>query len=185
MTLAGSWSVVRGAHVQAFTFSSQDHGRLSAVLWCVVCCVCMRVLLCGVLRGVWCVVCVSGVLCWCWCWCCVVVWCVFLCFSIFLSDLFFLFLALTLSFFSLLSSLLSPLLATKHCGKNRPTNTASNFEAFECDLAHGRRAAVGPLPPPLSSPLPSLPPLLNKKAGSEEHGRLPDVHSSKHSPVSC
>ena len=28
MALARSWSVVRGAHIQAFTFSSQDHGRL-------------------------------------------------------------------------------------------------------------------------------------------------------------
>ena len=29
MALAGSWSDVGGAHIQAFTFSSQDHGRLS------------------------------------------------------------------------------------------------------------------------------------------------------------
>ena len=31
----GSWSVERGAHIQAFTFSSKDHGRLSIVLCCV------------------------------------------------------------------------------------------------------------------------------------------------------
>ena len=35
MTLAGSWSVVGGAHIQAFTFfmcwNSQDHGRSSAM----------------------------------------------------------------------------------------------------------------------------------------------------------
>ena len=36
MALAGSWSDVGGAHIQAFTFSSQDHGRLSGV-WCGVC----------------------------------------------------------------------------------------------------------------------------------------------------
>ena len=29
MALAGSWSDVGSAHIQAFTFSSQDHGRLS------------------------------------------------------------------------------------------------------------------------------------------------------------
>ena len=79
MALAGSWSDVGGAHIQAFTFSSQDHGRLSAVLWCV----------CGV--------------------------------------------------------------------------CAANFEAFECDLAHGRCTAVSSLPPSLPSLLPSLPLLLQKK----------------------
>ena len=74
-----------------------------------------------------------------------------------------LFLSHSLSFL-LLSSLplflLSSLLATKHCGKNRSTNTAANFEAFECDLAHGRCTAVGSLLPPLPSLLPSLPLLL-------------------------
>ena len=117
--LEGSWSVVRGAQIQAFTFSSQDHGRLPDV-WC----------------GVLCVVCgVGGVLCWCWClvvvvvlcgycvvlWCgvvwCGVYFCVFLCFFFFLffsqfSSFSFL---LSLSFFLLssfllLSSLLSSLL---------------------------------------------------------------------------
>ena len=73
--LARSWSDVGGAHIQAFTFSSQDHSRLSdkhclvcgvvccgGVLWwcvCVVCCCC--VLLCVVVVVVvvvvWCVVC--------------------------------------------------------------------------------------------------------------------------------
>ena len=73
MALAGSRSVVGGAQIQAFTFSSQDRGRLSGV-WCgecgVLCFVCVHVgvVLCdelcvvlfGVLRGggvVWCVVC--------------------------------------------------------------------------------------------------------------------------------
>ena len=134
---------------------------------------------------VWCVVCFVGVGVgvWSW-WCCVLCgWCVSLCscvvllffsqlssFSFFLS----LFLLLSLSslffpssLFSLLSSLplplLSSLLATKHCGKNRSTNTAANFEAFECDLAHGRCTAVGSLPPSLNSLLPSLPLLLKKK----------------------
>ena len=84
--------------------------------------------------------------------------------SLFLSfslSFFFLSFFSLLSLFSLLSSLplplLSPLLATKHCGKNRSTNTAANFEAFECDLAHGRCTAVGSLPPSLPSLLPSLP----------------------------
>ena len=36
MALPGSWSDVGGAHIKAFTFSSQDHGRLSgACVWCV------------------------------------------------------------------------------------------------------------------------------------------------------
>ena len=133
---------------------------------------------CGVLR-----VCVCGVLCWCWCSClvvvlcgvvwCGVVWCVFLCFFVLFfscfsqcfSFSFLLSLSFSLSFF-LLSSLplflLSSLLATKHYGKNRSTNTAANIEAFECDLAQGKCTAVGSLPPPLPSLLPS-PPLLFKK----------------------
>ena len=56
MALAGSWSVVWPAHIQAFTFSSQDHGRLSGVclwrVWCVCVCCCVYMW--------WCV--------WCW-WC--------------------------------------------------------------------------------------------------------------------
>ena len=50
--------------------------------------------------------------------------------------------------------LLSSLLATKHYGKNRSTNTAANIEAFECDLAQGKCTAVGSLPPPLPALLP-------------------------------
>ena len=33
MALAGSWSDVGGAHIQAFTFSSQDHGCVRGVSW--------------------------------------------------------------------------------------------------------------------------------------------------------
>ena len=55
------------------------------------------------------------------------------------------------------------LLCCEHCTKHWSTNTAANIEAFECDLAHGRCTAVGSLPPPLPSLLPSLPPLLKKK----------------------
>ena len=87
--------------------NSQDHGRLSEVLWCVVCCV-----LCGCMRVLCCVM--SCVLC---CWvCCVVVvlcgvWVFFLSLSfslsLFLSILFFLFLALSLSFLFFPSSVLS------------------------------------------------------------------------------
>ena len=62
--------------------------------------------------------------------------------------------------------LLSSLLATKHCDEYRSTNTAANFEAFECDLAHGRCTAVGSLPPSLPSLLPSLPLLLKKRRGN-------------------
>ena len=129
-------------------------------------CVHEGVVLCGVLRGV------CGVLCWCWCLVVVVlcvVWvlcggvvCIFvpfLCFSLFfLSVLFFLFLALA----SLLSSLLSSL---PLCLLSSLLATAANFEAFECDLAHGKCTAVGSLPPPLSSLLLSLPPLLNSGEG--------------------
>ena len=163
MALAGSWSDVGGAHIQTFTFSSQDHGRLSGE-WCGVC--------------VWCVVWVL-----CRCVCCVVVCCVVLLFfsqfssfsfllslfpsslslsSLFPSSLFSLLSSLPLP---LLSSLPLPLLATKHCGKNRSTNTAANIEACECDLAQGKCTAVGSLPPSLPSLLPSLPLLLKKRNG--------------------
>ena len=84
MALAGSWSDVGGAHIQAFTFSSQDHGRLSTVLWCVwrgfffitvcvvvVCVVVVCCVLCVYMWRVWCV-CGVGVVCvrvlW-WCVC--------------------------------------------------------------------------------------------------------------------
>ena len=122
------------------------------VVCCVLCCV---VVWCGV---VWCgVVCV---------WCGLCVWCFCVVFLLFLSILFFLFLTLSLSFsllsfFSLLSSLLfslprflfSSLHATKHCGKNRSTNTAANWRTA------GAQQSV--LSPPLHSLLPSL--LLLKK----------------------
>ena len=83
--LIEKWHYVRGAHIQAFTFSSQDHGRLPAVLWCAV------VVWCGV-----------G-------------WCVFLCFffvcvSLFsLNSLLFFSCSLFLSFFLSSSFLLLPL----------------------------------------------------------------------------
>ena len=80
---------------------------------------------------------------------------------IFLSSFSFSFslaLALVLSLF-----LLSSLLATEHYGKNRSTNTVANIEAFECDLAQGKCTAVGSLPPPLPSLLPSHPLLFSKK----------------------
>ena len=130
------------------------------VCCCVSLCVlCVHVVLCR---------CVGGVLCGC---CVLCGWCVFLCFCVllFFSLNYLLSLSCSLSFLLLssfpllssLSSLLSFLLATKHCGKNRSTNTAANFEAFDCDLADG--TAVGSLPPPLPSLLPSLPLLLKKK----------------------
>ena len=123
-------------------FSSQDHGRLSAVLWCVWCVLCVVLVLVLVFgRGAGCVLC--G-------WC--VVFISF--FSLFLLSSFPLlsYLFCLLFLFLFLFSLLSSLLATKHCGKNRSTNTAANFEAFECDLAHGRCTAVGSLPPSLLPP---------------------------------
>ena len=117
--------------------------------WCCVVCVCCVVVVWWC--GVW-VLCVGVV----WCilvWCGVVCVCLF--FSFFSQLSFFSsgtlsFFPLFLCFFSLLFSLLSSLplsllsslLATKHCVKNRSTNTASNFEAFECDLAYGRCTAL-------------------------------------------
>ena len=187
------FSYGRGAHIQAFTFSSQDHCRLSivhvsqaftflltktlsrsrSVVWCVVC---------GV-GGVWVVL-----LWWCVCVVCCEAW-HSLSLSCSLSFLFsfpFAFLSFSLSIFIILSSFsffffscsfsyscscscsfsfssLSLLLATKHYGKNRSTNTAANIEAFECDLAQGKCTAIGSLPPPLPSLLPSPPPLLKKR----------------------
>ena len=119
--------------------------RLKITVGCPRCCS----VLCVVCAcGVWCVclvvLVVVVVLCvvWVLCGCCVVVWCVFLClFLFFLSVLFFLFLALSLF------------------------ATAANFEAFECDLAHGKCTAVGSLPPPLPSLLFCLP-LPQKKGGN-------------------
>ena len=99
-------------------------------------------------------------------WWCGVYFCLFVFFLFFLSVLCLLFLALALSsssllsFFSPLSSLLSslPLFLPSSL-----LATVANFEAFECDLAHGKCTAVGSLPPPLSSLLLSLPPLQKKK----------------------
>ena len=139
--------------------------RSRSVVWCVVWCVCVVCcVLCVCMWRVWCVGCVYM---WCW-WCvCVVLlwWCVcVVCgeawhtLSLFLSllpllfPLLFPFPFLFLFFFSL-----SSLLATKHYGKNRSTNTADNIEAFECDLAQGKCTAVGSLPPPLPSPPPFSP----------------------------
>ena len=106
----------------------------------------------GVGVGVWwwcCVLCVwcvgVGVGVWSW-WCCVFCVCGVLC-CFFFSQFSSLSFLLSLFFPSSLFSLLSSLLATKHCGKNRSTNKAANFEAFGCDLAHGRCTAVGSLPP--------------------------------------
>ena len=125
MALAGSWSDVGGAHIQAFTFSFQDHGRLSIVH------VSKHSLFSwrrhsqdhGRLSGVWC-----GVLWWCVCVVCVKLGSLSLLFSLlpllfpllFLSSFCFSFslapsltlaLALVLSLlFFLLSSLLLTLL---------------------------------------------------------------------------
>ena len=89
MAFAGSWSVERGAHIQAFTFSSQDHGRMFQVhiskhslfrlkitVGCRLCTcpsihfsldedtlkITVGCLVCGVVCGV---VCCGGVLWWC------------------------------------------------------------------------------------------------------------------------
>ena len=69
-------------------------------------------------------------------------------------------LALVLSLFLLYS-----VLATKHYGKNRSTNTAANFVAFECDVAQGKCTAVGSLPSssPLPPPFSPSPPLKKKE----------------------
>ena len=110
---------------------------------CVVCCV----LVFGGGGVVCCVVCCVVV----WWWC-VLFFCYFSQFSSF-SFLLSLFPSLFFpcSLFSSSFFLLYSLLATKHCGKNRSTNTAANFEAFECDLAQGKCTAVGSLPSSLLS----------------------------------
>ena len=68
----------------------------------------------------------------------------------------------SLSFFSLLSSLLSslPLFLLSSL-----LATAANFEAFEFDLAHGKCTSVGSLPPPFSHPSSLLSLLSSKKKG--------------------
>ena len=73
LSSVGSWSVVRGAHIQAFTISSQDHGRLPIVrmskhscVWCV-CNVCVCV--CVSVQYVVCVCVVLRVCCACMCVC--------------------------------------------------------------------------------------------------------------------
>ena len=113
---------------------------------------------CGV-----CVVCCVGVGVDVWKWCCVLcggvcfcVFCVVLLFS--LNSLLSLSCSLSLSLFPsslsffLLSSfaLLSSLLATKHCGKNRSTNTAANFEALRQVHSSRFSPSSSPLPPPFS-----------------------------------
>ena len=160
-------------------------------VWCVGC-VCTCGVVCGV-GGVWVVcvhvvLCVVLVVCVVFCCGGACVWCVVklgtlslslalspssslslsLCLSFSLLSLFFsilflfLLLVLQLLFFLFFFSL-SSLLATKHYGKNRTTNTAANIEAFECDLAQGKFTAVGSLPPLLPSLLPSPPSLLKKR----------------------
>ena len=152
----------------------------SVVRGAVVCCVCMRVLCCVVccVVCVWCVVLVlvlvfgGGVV---WCGVYFVSFCVvFSLFSLnfilslscslslFLSSLFF-------PLFSLLSSLplflLSSLLATKHYGKNRSTNTPANIEAFVIwRRASAQQSVLSLL---LSPPLPSLPPPPSSKKKEE------------------
>ena len=154
--LSRSRSVDWWAHIRAFTKTLKimvGCPRCCGV-WCVawvhegvVLCDELCVVLFGVLRG-------GGV------GCCVLcgVWVFYFSFfsqfsSSSFSSLFFLFL------FSLLPlSLLSSLLANKHCVKHWSTNVTFNFEAFACDLAHGRCTAVGSLlsssllPPPFPSP---------------------------------
>ena len=83
--------------------------------------------------------------------------------SLLLLLLFFIFLFFLLSSL-LLNLLFSSLHANKHCTKHWSTNTASNFEAFECDVAHGTFIATanelhGMFPPLLLPPLLSFPPL--------------------------
>ena len=140
--------------------------------------------ICGVLRGclcVWCVVwCVWCVWCvvWCWCvlcgvcvvWCVgVVVWggvyvCVFWCIFSFFSQFTSFFFLLSLSFFSSFLPLSSfPLFSLPLLLLSSLIATAANFEAFECDLAHGKCTAVGSLPPPLFSPPPFSPSSLSTK----------------------
>ena len=153
MTLAGSPSVVGGAHIQAFTFfvsrsRSVVRGAMVCVV-CVVCCVGVGVrswwccVLCGCCVGVvWWVVVWCGV--WVLCWCCVGVgWCVCVFFSFFSQ-----FSSFSFSF-SQFSSLF--LRATKHCARTdqptwRPTSRRSDV------------TWDGSLPHPLSSLLPSPPP---------------------------
>ena len=163
-------------------------------VWCVGCvCTCgvVSVVVCVCMWRVWCVgcVCTCGVVCtvllW---WCVVKLGTLSLLLSLlpllfpflFLSSFSFFFFSCSFSyscscscsfsFSSLLFSSLSSLLATKHYGKNRSTNTAANIEAFECDVAHGTFIATanelhGMFPPLL------LPPLLSSL--------LPPSHTQK------
>ena len=107
--------------------------------WCCVLCGCCVLVLCGV---EWCGVVWGGVGCVCVFF--VLFFSYFSQFSSFsyLLSLFpSLFFPSSLFFSSLLFSLprflFSSLHVTIHCGKNRSHNTAANFEACECDLAHG------------------------------------------------
>ena len=160
---------------------SLDEDTLKITVGCLVC---VYVVLCV---GFWWCVCVCFLLWWCLCVVCGEAWHTlslllsllpllfpfrfpFLFLSYLYFSLFFFFFFFSCSFSYSCScscyfsfSSLSPLLATKHYGKNQSTNTAANIEAFECDLAQGKCTAVGSLPPPLPSLLPSPPPLLKKR----------------------
>ena len=123
--------------------------------WLCVCDVCCGV--CGVVvflcLYMWCCLLCVHVVC---VWCVGVVWCVVCSFlSCFLFSLFsfsflfcFFFFFFSFSFFLfpfllllLLLALLSSLLTTKQCVKNR-SDQPTNFEAFECDLVHGSCTAL-------------------------------------------
>ena len=87
--------------------------------------------------------------------CCVVCGCFY--FSFFLSSLLF----SSLLFASLLFLFPSP--QQTLCKSTDQQNVTSNFEAFACDLAHGRCTAVGFSPLLLSTPSSLLSPSSSKK----------------------
>ena len=178
-----SWCTCPSIHFFVSRSRSVVRGAVVCV-WCVLCsvlCWCWFLVV-VVLCVVCCVVCCVGVGVWWWCcvgvmwWCgCGVVWggvhvCVFcVVFSLISLDSL-LFLSYSLSLFpSLLfpSSLFFPLFSFLFLVFSSlpftPPNTVerTDFEAFECDLAHGRCTAVGSLP--FSS---SLPPPQKKKVGN-------------------
>ena len=136
-------------------------------------CVCCGVGCCVCTCGVWCCVmsCVMSCLV-----CCVVVvlcgvWVFCFSLSLFLSILFFLFLALSLSCsFLLLSCLPLSLLSSSSFSSlfSSRHQTLLNFEAFACDLAHGRCTAVGYLLTSSPSLLPSPPLPTHKKKRKRE-----------------
>ena len=140
------------------TFPSIHLFRLKIAVGCLTSTyLCIRCVVC-------CVVCVCGVL---W-WCCVV-WCggvVCVSFLSFFSQFSpFSFLSL-FSLSSLLFSLSSLLFSPPNTVKHWSTNTASNFEAFECDMANDKCTFTASLPPPpLPPPCLPLPPR-KKKGGN-------------------